>query len=96
AAARQGHRDAQVSIATQYYLGRGITQDYAKSAYWYRKAAVQGDVGAQYLLASQYEHGLGVAVDWREAVRWYARAGAQGDRAALLKAQALQAEHASR
>ena len=59
-AAEQGHVDAQVSVATQYFLGRGAPKDYAIAAKWYERAAEGGDVGAQYIIASMYEHGDGV------------------------------------
>ena len=91
-AAEQGHTDAQVSVATQYFLGRGAPQDYARAAHWYREAANGGDVGAQYILASQYEKGDGVPKDLRLALYWYTRAAQQGDAVAALKARAVAKE----
>ena len=91
-AAEQGHRDAQVNLATQYYLGRGASRDYAEAAQWYREAANGGDVGAQYILASMYKAGLGVPQDLRIALYWYSHAARQGDRAAAGMASELARE----
>ena len=43
-----------------YREGRGVTQNYAEAAKWYRKAADQGRVGSQVSLALMYSLGKGV------------------------------------
>ncbi len=43
-----------------YENGRGVAQDYAEAARWYRKAAEQGDAGAQHNLGLLYAKGVGV------------------------------------
>jgi uncharacterized protein len=91
-AAEHGHVDAQVALATAYYLGRGAGKDEKLAAHWYREAAKGGDVGAQYILASMYEHGDGVAVDLRLALYWYDIAARNGDEAAPLKRDAVDAQ----
>jgi TPR repeat protein len=40
--AEQGDSNAQYDLARLYYQGKGVPQDYAKAAGWYRKAADQG------------------------------------------------------
>ncbi len=64
---------------SQYYQGRGVPQDYAEAARWFRKAAEQGEVGAQTQLGFMYEKGQGVPQDYAEAARWYRKAVEQGD-----------------
>ena len=86
-AAEQGDQAAQLSLATQYYLGRGAERDYGEAARWYEKAAESGDVGAQYIVASMYEQGLGVQADLERALTWYSIAARQGDEVAKLKAK---------
>lgn len=91
-AAEAGSVDAQVSIGTAYYLGRGAAKDLPLAARWYRLAAQGGDVGAMYLLASMLEHGEGVGRDLAEARYWYAAAARQGDEAAPGKVKELDAK----
>ncbi|MCI1190610.1 sel1 repeat family protein [Calidifontimicrobium sp. SYSU G02091] len=89
-AATAGSVEAQVEVATSYYLGRGTETDMAQAARWYREAANAGDVGAMYLIASMYEAGLGVECDLRLALYWYALAADAGDAAAAAKVRELQ------
>jgi len=63
-AAQSGDANAQDILGFMYYNGRGVPQDYAQAAYWYRKAADQGDAGAQYILGFMYLKGLGVPQDY--------------------------------
>jgi len=76
-----------VSLATQYYLGRGAPKDYKEAAKWYERAAQQGDEGASYIIASMYEHGDGVDQDLELAIYWYTQAAAYGDLTAGIKAR---------
>src|SRR5215467_5458681 len=63
----------------QYYYGRGVEQNYAKAAEWYRKAADQGVADAQARLGVMYAYGQGVPNNDTEAVKWYRKAADQGD-----------------
>ena len=94
-AAEQGDAAAQLSLATQYYLGRGAARDYGEAARWYEKAAQAGDAGAQYIVASMYEQGLGVRPDLDQALGWYTAAARQGDVVAELKAKEVVANGCS-
>jgi len=67
-----------------YEEGRGVPQDYAEAARWYRKAADQGGADAQNRLGLMYEKGRGVP-DYAEAVRWYRKAADQGHAGAQAK-----------
>jgi uncharacterized protein len=51
AAAEQGDRNSQVSLATLYRLGKGVPQDDAQARLWFQKAADQGDKVAKANLA---------------------------------------------
>ena len=86
-AAEQGHSDAQVQLATQYFLGRGAPKDWKLAAKWYEAAAERGDPGAQYIIASFYEHGDGVPQDLNKALAWYVQAARQGDVGAAAQAK---------
>ena len=46
-----------------YAQGRGVPQDYAEAARWYRVAADQGDPQAQYNLGLSYAKGEGISDD---------------------------------
>ena len=40
--AEQGDADSQFELGVRYANGDGVTQDYAKAAFWFEKAARQG------------------------------------------------------
>jgi len=86
-AADQGHTEAQVQVATQYFLGRGAPKDWKLAAKWYEAAAQNGDPGAQYIMGSFYEHGDGVPQDLKKALAWYVAAAKQGDPGAAVQAK---------
>ena len=56
-----------------YEAGRGVPQDDAEAARWYRLAAEQGSGAAQFNLGLMYVNGRGVLFgqDYAEAARWY-------------------------
>jgi TPR repeat protein len=68
--------------------GRGVPQDRAQAAAWYRKAAEQGDAKAQFNLGLMYRYGPGYSPNldrWVEAfdpAPGHARPTAQGNPAA--------------
>jgi len=74
-----------------YYYGRGVRQNYAEAARWYRKAAEKGWTWAQYSLGFMYEHGQGVDRNYAEAARWYRRAANHGNDAARTRAESAEA-----
>jgi len=72
-----------------YYNGEGIpkdraTQDHAKAARWYRKAAEQGVAGSQFSLGFMYDNGLGVSQDHAQATRWFRKATERGGKPLIL------------
>ena len=80
APADQGHANAnaQYSLGFMYAEGRGVAQDDAEAAKWYRKSAEQGHADAQNNLGWMYEKGRGVNKDDAEAVKRYRKAAEQG------------------
>ena len=77
-AADRGNADAQDYLGIMYANGRGVPQDYAKAAEWYRKAADQGYANAQCNLGFMYDNGCGVPQNCKTAVEWYQKAADQG------------------
>ncbi len=70
--------DIQFSIGVVHYSGKGVPQDYAEAARWFRKAADQGYADAQFVLGSMYLNGEGLPQDYAEAARLYRKAAEQG------------------
>jgi len=79
ARAEKGDPKAQFNLASMYYYGKGLPQDYAQAAGWYRKSAEQGDALAEFSLGLMYYNGTGLPQDYNEAASWYRKAGEQGE-----------------
>lgn len=77
--AEQGDAKAQNELATMYYKGDGVSQDYSEALKWYRKAAEQDYAIAQYYIGLMYGNGLGVPQNVSEAVKWYTKSAEQGN-----------------
>ena len=71
ARAEAGDASAQYNLGLMHAEGRGVPQDFAEAATWYRKAAEQGDAGAQYHLGLMYAEGRGVPQDAAAASAWF-------------------------
>jgi hypothetical protein len=93
-AAKQGDGDAQLMLGGSYDGGQlalsavakragrkllGMPQDYARAAFWYRKAAERGIAEAQSKLGLLYHNGQGVPQDDSQAALWFRKAAEQGD-----------------
>lgn len=76
--ARDGHAQAQNSLAFLFKHGRGTELDYRKALYWYRQAADQGRTEAIYDLGIMYDDGLGVDQDAAQARDLYEQAASRG------------------
>jgi predicted aspartyl protease len=61
-----------------YGQGRGVTQDDAEAAEWYRKSADQGNALAQYGLGLLYYNGSGVSQNYVLAHMWFNLVAAAG------------------
>jgi len=77
--AEQGDPEAQYDLASMYFRGKGVPQDYAEAVRWYRKAAEKGYTRAENALGYVYYQGKGVPQDDAEAVRWFRKAADHGD-----------------
>lgn len=82
--AAKGSADAQETLGNSYYLGIGVTQDYVRAAYWFRRAAEQNDPGAQYGIGTLYLLGRGVPQDHSQAYFWLSLAAARSSQKNLL------------
>ena len=82
--AEAGDAEALYNLGLMYAIGRGVPQDDAEAARWYRLAADQGYASAQHHLGTMYDTGTTVPQDYAEAVRWYRLAADQGDATAQL------------
>jgi TPR repeat protein len=78
ARAEQGDTKAQFDLASMYYYGKGVPQDYGEAARWYRRGAEQRNVKAEDGLGYMYFQGLAVPQDYTEAANWYRKAADQG------------------
>ncbi len=85
----EGDADAQYRLATLYYEGVNVEQDFNQAFLWYRRAAIQGMVDAQYKLGNMYLMGEGIAQNDREARDWYEKAAAQGHTGAQHNLESL-------
>ena len=79
-AADAGDSGGMLNLGAMYFLGNGVTEDYARAAYWYRKAADAGNVDAMYNLGRMYENGQVAGVkDPTHARELYIKAAALGN-----------------
>ncbi len=69
--AAQNDPQAQFLLGMLYDSGKGVAQDQAAAASWYRKAAVQHHLMAQLYLGVLLYTGEGVKPDRAEAARWF-------------------------
>jgi hypothetical protein len=77
-AAEQGDANAQIGLASCYFIGNGVTNDTTEAAKWIQKAAEQGNADAQFRLALCYENEKGVDMNKEEAIKWYQKSATQG------------------
>ena len=68
--AKQGNTEAQFKLATLYYSGKGVRQNYTEAADLYRHAAEHGHPVAQSNLATLYYRGEGVTKNFVLAYMW--------------------------
>jgi len=76
--AERGDAQSQDILGKMYSRGKGVPQDYAAAAKWYRQAADQGSADGENSLGELYEAGQGVKRDEAEAAQWYRKAADQG------------------
>jgi hypothetical protein len=69
-AADKGVAAAQANIASMYYEGSGVAQDYREAAKWMRLAAEGGDAESQVNLGTMYVTGQGLERDLLRGYMW--------------------------
>ena len=73
------HNHTEYGLGLKYISGQGgVLQDYARAAYWFRRAAERGEAPAQVELALIYEKGMGVPQNNILAHMWFNLAALQG------------------
>ena len=83
--AAKGNSDAKFYLSIMYYSGKGIPQDYAKSAALLTDLAAIQYQRAAYNLGVMYFYGQGVEQDYQQALHLFERAVEQGDEQAYLQ-----------
>jgi hypothetical protein len=68
--AQHGNPEAQTYVAFMFQNGRGLPQNNAAAAHWYRAASEQGVPVAQFMLGLMYDKGHGVPQDYVLAYKW--------------------------
>jgi TPR repeat protein len=76
--AEQGDAFAQDNLGLMYRMGKGVPQDDAEAAKWYRLAAEQGNAKAQRNLGGMFRNGEGVIQDNFYAHMWFNIAASLG------------------
>lgn len=76
--AEAGDIDAQYAIATAFFEGEEIAEDYAQAINWFRKAAESGHAESAYMMGTMCLRGMGLKEDPSEAAKWFTKALAHG------------------
>ena len=87
-AAEQGFARAQYNLGRLHADGRGVAQDFAEAAKWYRTAAGQGNAYAMNNLGVMYENGQGVAQGSRGGGEVFSRGSRAGQRGCAVEPRA--------
>ena len=66
------------NLATMYYGGIGVKQNFKKAFFFYKKAAEKGFTIAQYNIGIMYSAGIGVEKNPKEASYWLKQVAEQG------------------
>jgi TPR repeat protein len=69
--AEKGDPNAQFLLGMLHDAGKGVPQDSAAAASWYRRAAEQDHLLAQLYLGALFYTGQGVRQDHAQAARWF-------------------------
>lgn len=63
---------------------QGISKEYDRALYWFKKIAENGDVKAQFYLGVMYAAGRDIDIDYKKSLYWFEKAAKQGDILAQL------------
>jgi hypothetical protein len=78
-AAKNGIPAAQMNVASLYYRGDGVPQDYHKAWEIYNNLVINGVKSAEIALAAMYADGLGVSQNYDIAFHLFRGAAGRGD-----------------
>ena len=81
--ADQGSAAAQYNLGLLYLDGKGVPQNDAEAANWFRRAAEQDYGQAQHNLGAMYGSGQGVKRDYIQAYKWLNLCAGKGDSGCL-------------
>ena len=84
--AEDGEVWSQYGLASLYYDGKGVAQDYEAAMRWNKLSAKQGNGYALNKIGEMYENGDGVSQDYGAAWEYYAEASQAGVPDALFNA----------
>lgn len=79
AAAEQGDPEAQFALGLKFSAAGGVTTNFDRAMFWYRKAADQSHALAQFNLGMMFARGQGLPKDDTAAVMWIRRSAEAGD-----------------
>lgn len=79
ASAQSGNAEAQYMLGFVYSSGRGVEQDYSKSAEWDIKAAEQGHSKAEFSAGLMYYLERGVTKNYVQAKYWLDKSAENGN-----------------
>ncbi|NNM88919.1 MAG: hypothetical protein HKL95_10425 [Phycisphaerae bacterium] len=82
--ARAGDTGSENNIGYDYYVGKGLPQNYKLAVHWFRKAAYAGDANAMNNMGYCYLRGNGVSAWDYKAIEWFSEAAKKGNRNAML------------
>lgn len=94
-AAKAGDANALFEVGARFTDGRGVKQDAAEAAKWYKLAADAGLAPAEYRYANMLEKGTGVARDLPQALGYYRKAADAGNASAMHNLAVLYASGAA-
>ena len=83
--AEAGEPNAQFNLGVMYLEGKGVPQNYAEAANWFKKAGEQGEATAQFNLGIMHYKGLGMPKNYAEAINWLRKSADNG----VAKSQAM-------
>lgn len=63
---------------------KGISADYDRALYWFKKIAESGNVKAQFYLGVMYAAGRDIEIDYKKSAYWFEKAAKQGDELSQL------------
>lgn len=69
---------AQYNLATMYYYGEGVKQDFEEAINWFWDATSQGLPSAQYFIGLMYYNGKGFTKNLKKTIEWYTNASKGG------------------